>query len=98
MARAARGEVYLPDIRTRIGFIADRASAGLPVVVVQGNAPNSVLETPVVVPLVAARLPRPVALSRLRPVPVARVSSATLRFCPDMAISAATPGSEARER
>jgi len=102
--RARQGDVFRAQIAPKIGFGASRDGTQL-VVVAQGNALNSVLETIVAVPLVptapgARALPldvlvpaaelgtdrdhlapvhllRPIALSRLEPGPVARVSAAT---------------------
>lgn len=106
MARANQGDVYLANIAPRIGFAADRTAARLHVVVLQGNALNSVLDTVLVAPVVPTsdaraqfplhvtivaselggradhvakvHLMRPIALSRLEPGPIARVSSATI--------------------
>ena len=50
MARVRQGEVYLANVVTRIGFAAEPE---LLVVVLQGNALNSVLETLLVAPLVS---------------------------------------------
>jgi mRNA-degrading endonuclease toxin of MazEF toxin-antitoxin module len=106
MARARQGEVYLANVAPRIGFAARPDAARMLVVVLQGNAANSVLETVLVAPLVPAseervrfplhvttpgselggeadhvakvHLVRPVALARLEPGPLARVSPTIL--------------------
>ena len=106
MIRASQGDVFLADVAPRIGFEVDPTASRLLVVVLQGNALNSVIETLLVAPLAPAneersrfplhvpipaleldgrpdhvakvQLLRPVALSRLSPDPVGRVSPATL--------------------
>ena len=58
MTRAAQGDVFLADVAPRIGFDVDPETGRLPVVVLQGNALNSVLETLLVAPLVPANAER----------------------------------------
>ena len=54
VGRVTQGEVYLANVAARIGFESHPASAQQLVVVVQGNALNSVLESVLIVPLVPA--------------------------------------------
>ncbi len=54
MRRAVQGDVFLADVAPRIGFEGDPEAGRLPVVVLQGNAPNSVLETLIAAPLALA--------------------------------------------
>ena len=106
MQRVKQGEVFLANVAPRIGFETDLASGRQLVVVAQGNALNSVLESVLVVPLIPAarntpryvldvpvpgaeisttrehvapaHLLRPLAISRLEPGPIGKLSPATL--------------------
>ena len=55
MSQARQGEVYRAILSPRIGFRTDAQAADQLVVVVQGDALNSALETVLVLPLRSAR-------------------------------------------